>query len=147
VELALASDLQKSALSHVAESSCGKYTGQFSMFVAWCDALAEPRASLPALDGTVAFCMQAVINGAKTFAPGKAASATIAFYQKINLFDHEPTQSPAVCLVRVAAMRKFGVNPQKHKEPFEWEQDVSFVEAYGSDTKVIVTWWSRRWRS
>ncbi len=26
-------DLQKSALSHVAESSCGKYIGQFNMFV------------------------------------------------------------------------------------------------------------------
>ncbi len=33
VELALASDLQKSALSHVAVPSCGKYTGQFNMFV------------------------------------------------------------------------------------------------------------------
>ncbi len=33
VEMALASDLQKLALSHVAESSCGKYTGQLNMFV------------------------------------------------------------------------------------------------------------------
>ena len=53
VELALASDLQKSAVSHVAESSCGKYKGQFNMFVTWCDALAEPRVSLPASDGTM----------------------------------------------------------------------------------------------
>ncbi len=29
VEMALATDLQKSALSHVAESSCGKYTGVY----------------------------------------------------------------------------------------------------------------------
>jgi integrase len=75
--------------------------------------------------------MQSVMNNAKTFAPVKAASAAIAFYQKINLFDHEPTQSPAVCLVRGAAMRKFGLNPKNRKEPFEWEQVVSFVEAYG----------------
>ena len=33
VEMALAVDLQKSALAHVAVSSCGKYTGQFNMFV------------------------------------------------------------------------------------------------------------------
>jgi hypothetical protein len=113
VELALASDLQKSALSHVAESSCDKYTGQFNMIVNWCVALAEPRVSLPASDGTVALYMQSVMNGAKTFALVKAASAAIAFYQKINLFNHEPTQSPAVCLVRGAAMRKFGLNPKK----------------------------------
>jgi len=48
VELALAVDLQKSALAHV-------------------------------------------MNTAKTFAPVKAASAAIAFYQKINIFSHEPT--------------------------------------------------------
>jgi hypothetical protein len=54
VEMALAADLQKSALAHVADFSCGKYTGQFNMFVVWCDALAEPRATLPASDGTVA---------------------------------------------------------------------------------------------
>ena len=131
VNLALASDLEKSALPHVAESSCGKYTGQFNMFVTWCDALAEPRASLPASDGIVALYTQSIMNGAKTFAPVKAASAAIAFYQKINLFDHEPTQSPAVCLVRGAVMRKFGLNPQKRKEPFEWEQVVSCVESYG----------------
>ena len=131
VELTLASDLHKSVLSHVAESSCGKYTCQLSMFVAWCDTLAEPRASLPASDDTVALCMQFVMNGAKIFAPVKVAFAAVAFYQKINLFDHEPTQSPAVCLVRGAAMRKFGLNPKSRKDPFEWEQAVSFVEAYG----------------
>ena len=80
VELALASDLQKSALSHVAESSCGKYTGQFNMFDTWCQALAEPRASLPASDATVALYMQSVMNSAKRFAPVKAASATIAVF-------------------------------------------------------------------
>ncbi len=106
-------------------------TCQFNMFVNWCDALAEPRVTLPASDVTVALYMQSAMNGAKTFAPVKASSAAIAFYQKIHLFDHEPTQSPAVCLVRGAAMRKFGLNPKNRKEPFEWDQVVSFVEAYG----------------
>ena len=40
------------------------------------------------------------MNVAKTFAPVKAASTAIAFYQKINLFSHEPTQSSATCLSR-----------------------------------------------
>ncbi len=66
------------------------------MYVAWCEAaLAEPRVSLPESDATVALYLQAVMNGAKTFAPVKAASAAIAFYQKINFFNHEPTKSPA----------------------------------------------------
>ena len=63
--------------------------------------------------------MQSVANNAKTFAPVKAASAAIAFYQKINLFSHEPTQSPAACLVREAAIRRFGLNPKNRKELFE----------------------------
>jgi hypothetical protein len=75
--------------------------------------------------------MQSVMNNAKTFAPVKAASAAIAFYPKINLFDHEPTQSPAACLVRGAATMKFGLNTKNRKEPFEWEQVASFAEAYG----------------
>ncbi len=96
-------------------SSCGKYTGQFNMCVTWCEALAEPRASLPASDATAALYMQSVTNNAKTFAPVKAASAAIAFFQKTNLFDHEPTESPAACLVRSAAMRKFGLNAKNRK--------------------------------
>ncbi len=79
MEFTLASDLQKSALSHLAESSCGKYIGQFNMLVTWCDSLAEPRSSLPASDGIVALYMHSVMNGAKTFAPVKAASAANAF--------------------------------------------------------------------
>jgi hypothetical protein len=131
VEMALAADLQRSALAHVAESSCKTYTGQFNLFVAWCGALAEPRVPLPASDATVALYLQSVANAAKTFAPVKAASAAIAFYQKINLFTHEPTQSPAVAIVRSAAMRRFGLNTVNRKEPFQWEQVVRFAEAYG----------------
>ncbi len=70
--------------------------------------------------------LESVMNTAKTFALGKAASAVIAFYQKINLFDHEPMQSPAVCVVRGAAMQKFGLNPNNQKEPFAWGKVVDF---------------------
>ena len=42
--------------------------------------MAEPRATLPASNGTVAMYMQSVMNNAKSFAPVKAASAAIAFY-------------------------------------------------------------------
>ncbi len=80
VELALAADLQKSVLKHKAESSCGKYAGQFNMFVAWCHARAEPRATLPASEGTVALYLQSVMNNAKTFLPVKAASIANALY-------------------------------------------------------------------
>ncbi len=122
VEMALAADLQKSALTHVAVSSCGKYTGQFNMFVAWCEAVAEPRASLHASDATVALYLQAVINDAKTFAPVKAAASTaIAFYHKINIFNHEPTLSLAACLAQSVATRYFGLNAKNRKEPFEWD--------------------------
>jgi hypothetical protein len=106
VEMALAADLQQAALEHVAANTRKTYT--------------------------VAMYMMSVANGAKTFAPVKAASAAIAFYQKINLFSHESTQSPAVCLVREAAIRRFGLNTNNRKEPFEWAQVVKFAKAYGS---------------
>jgi hypothetical protein len=72
--MALAADLQRSAMANVAESSCGRYTGHLNMFVAWYEALlAEPRVSLPASDATVNIYMQSVMNGAKT-------PAVIVFY-------------------------------------------------------------------
>ena len=61
------------------------------MFVRWCDALTVPRVPLPTTDGIVAMYLQSVANGAKMFAPVKAASAAIAFHQKILIFSHEPT--------------------------------------------------------
>jgi hypothetical protein len=131
VEVELAADMQVSALSHVAGSTCKKYEGQFRMFVAWCGSRVEPRIPLPASDASVAMYLQSVVNGAKSFAPVKSASAAIAFFQKVNLFDHEPTQCPAACLVRNSAMRRFGLNPKNRKEPFEWENVVLFAEAYG----------------
>ena len=131
VEVELASDLHRSALAHVAGSTCVKYEGQFRMFVAWCNSLAVPRLPLPASDATVAMYLQSVMNSAKTFGPVKAASAAIAFFQKVNLFDHDPTNCPTACLVRNAATRKFGLTPKNRKQPFEWENVVLFAEAYG----------------
>ena len=86
VVMALATDMQRSMLANLAVSSCGMYTGRLNTFVALCEALVKPKASLPALDDTVALYLDSVMNGAKTFAPVMAASAAIAFYQKINLF-------------------------------------------------------------
>jgi hypothetical protein len=54
VEVDLAVDLQTSALSHVAGSTCRKYEGRFRMFVVWCGSLLEPRMPLPASDASVA---------------------------------------------------------------------------------------------
>ena len=101
------------------------------MFVAWCDALAEPRVPLPVSDGLVALYLQSVVNGAKIFAPVKVAPAAIAFCLKINLFYQEPTQSPVVYIARSVAMRWFGLNTTNRKEPFEWGQAVDFAEAFG----------------
>ena len=78
-----------------------------------------PRVPLPSSNDTVAMYLQLVVNGAETFAPVKAASAAITFYQKINLFSHEPTQSLAVYIVREAVTKRFGLNVISRKEPFE----------------------------
>ncbi len=54
VELALAADLQRSVLGHVATSSCKKYTCQWNMFVRRCGSLKEQRVPLTATDNSVA---------------------------------------------------------------------------------------------
>jgi hypothetical protein len=74
------------------------------------------------------------------FAPVKAASAVIAFYHKILLFDHEPTQSPAVCIMRSAAMRRFGLNTTNRKEPFDWARLWTLWMPSGSGEANIATW-------
>jgi hypothetical protein len=130
VDLALAADLQRSALAHVADSSCKTYTGQFNLFAAWCGALVELIVPLLASNMTVAWYLQSMANAAKTFAPVKAASSAIAFYQTINLLTHEPTQSPAVCIVRSVIMRRFGLNTANRTETFHWKQVVRFAEAF-----------------
>ncbi len=73
------------------------YTGEWNLFVAWCDAHEVTRVTMPAADATVALCLQSVVNRAKIFALEKATSTAIASNQKIILFNHEPTQSPAEC--------------------------------------------------
>jgi hypothetical protein len=50
------------------------------MFVVWCGSQLEPRIQLPASDALVAMYLKSVANGAKSFAPVKAASAAIAFF-------------------------------------------------------------------
>jgi hypothetical protein len=79
------------------------------MYVTWCGSLLEPRIPLPASGASVAMYLQSVVNDAKSFAPVKAALPAIAFFQKVNFFDHEPTQCPAACLVCNAAMKRFGL--------------------------------------
>ncbi len=91
----------------------------------------EPKIPLPASDASVAMYLQTAVNDAKSFAPVKAASVAITFFQKVIIFDHEPTQCPAACLVRNAVMRKFGLNSKIRKDPFEWDNVVLFAEAYG----------------
>ena len=75
--------------------------------------------ALLAADATVALYLQSVVNLTKTFTPVKAASTAIAFDKKINLFNHDPTRSPVVCIVRGVATRRFGLNNKNRKEPFE----------------------------
>ncbi len=108
----------------------------------------EPRVPLQASDNSVAVYLQSAMNDTKTFGPVKAASAVIAFYLKFNLFAHEPTQSPAVCIVRSVAMRKFGLNTKNRKEPFVWDDVVSFAVAYGTRQQgychLVV---AQRWQS
>ncbi len=100
VEVALAARVQHSAMAHVAGSTSKGYVGPWNMFVKWCGERLSERCPLPASDFTVALYLQSVADSAKTFAPVKSHSAAIAFFQKINLFNHLPTQSPALCMIR-----------------------------------------------
>jgi hypothetical protein len=74
----------------------------------------------------------------------KSASAAIAFFQKVNMYNHLPTQSPAVSMVRQAATRKFALTPKGRKDPFQWTQVVSFALVYGMHNQgcnATATWW------
>jgi hypothetical protein len=66
---------------------------------------------------------------AKSFAPVKSHSAAIAYFQKVNLFNHLATQSLAVCMVRQAAIRKFGLSPKNRKTPFKCADIEMFATA------------------
>ncbi len=79
----------------------------------------------------MALYLQSVVERSSTFAPVKSASAAIAFFKKVNMCSHLPTQSPAVIMVRWDATRKFGLTPKGRKEPLQWARVVSFALAYG----------------
>ena len=131
IEVYLASRLQDSALSHVAASTSKTYVGPWNAFVVWCGSLLLPRRPLPADDITVALYLQSLMDVANSYSTIKSASASIAFFHKINLFTNHPTGAPEVCMVRTAAARKFGLSPKRIKEPFLWAQLVDFALLYG----------------
>jgi hypothetical protein len=131
VEVALAARLQNSAMAHVAGSTSKEYVKPWNKFLIWCGERLSERCPLPASDITVAFYLQSVADGAKPFALVESHSAAIAFFQKVNLFNHLPTQSPAVCMVRQARIRKFGLSPKNRKAPFKWADIVMLATAYG----------------
>jgi hypothetical protein len=79
----------------------------------------------------VAIYLQVIMDKAKTSAPIKSVSAAIAFYQKVNLYNHNPIMPPEACMVRRDAARKFGHIPLGRKTPFAWSHLVLFAEAYG----------------
>ena len=85
-----------------------------------------------------------VAEGASSFAVVKTASAAIAYYQKINLFEHNPTVSPLAAFVRAAFARRLGTAPKQRKAPFLWTDVMRFAVAYLSGRpaychRVVVT--------
>ena len=99
VEMHMASRLRESAVSHVADRSSDRYTLLWKKFVQWCGDRVSPRCPLPASETTVALFLQQVADEAQSFSVIKQASAAIAYYQKINLFDHNPTLGPLASFV------------------------------------------------
>jgi len=71
----------------------------------------------------------------KSYAPVKIHSAAIAFYHKVNLFGHLPTRSPAVNMMRQAVAKHFGLGTQNRKDPFRWDQVVSFALVHGGNNR------------
>jgi hypothetical protein len=130
IEVALASNLQDSALAHVAASTPQAYAGPWNAFVLWCHNLLRPRMPLPADDITVALYLQSLMNSANSFSPNKSASISIAFFTKINLFTNHTTMAPKVCMVRTTTTRKFGLSPKRVEEPFIWLDLVDFAFLY-----------------
>ncbi len=79
----------------------------------------------------MALYMQSLMNSANSFSTIKSASASIAFFHKINLFTNHPAMASEVCMLRKAAARKFGLSPKQAKEPFMWMDLVDFALLYG----------------
>jgi len=90
VEVAMGARLQHSTMAHVAGSTSKRYVGLWNAFVKWCGEHLSERCPLPATDFTVALYLQSVADGGanKSFAPVKSHSEVIAFFQKVNLFNH-----------------------------------------------------------
>ena len=85
-----------------------------------------------------------VAERATSFAVIKSASAAIAYFQKINLFEHNPTISPLASFVRAAFARRLGTAPRRRKAPFLWVDVMRFATAYLSGSPaychlVVVT--------
>jgi hypothetical protein len=131
VEVSLAAGLRESAAMHVAGSTADAYREPWNHFVDSCACLKVPHCPLPADEMTVELYLQSVFERSNTFATMKSASAVIAYFQKINLQHHLPTQSPTVGMKRQAASRKFGLTPKGSNEPFQWSQVVAFALEYG----------------
>ncbi len=113
-------------------------------FVQWCQSLQVPRSFLPASEVTIALYLAHVAENATSFAVIKSASVAIAYYQKINLFEHNPTISPLATFARVALARRLGTTPRRRKAPFLWADVLRFVVAYLSGSPaychlVVVT--------
>jgi hypothetical protein len=83
-EVAFVGHLQNFALSHVAASTYMVYVGPWNAFVIWCGSLLKPRRPLPADDNTVALYLQSLMDVANSYPTIKSASASIAFFQKLN---------------------------------------------------------------
>jgi hypothetical protein len=82
---------------------------------------------LPASEVTVALYLQHVADSASSFSAVKSASAAIAYFQRINLFSHEPTMGQLASFVRNAAMRRLGLAPRSRKTPFTWDDILRFA--------------------
>jgi integrase len=92
----------------------------------------------------VALYLANVAERATSFAVIKSASAAIAYFQKINLFEHNPTISPLASFVRAAFARRLGTAPKRRKAPFLWADVMRFATAYLSGSPaychlVVVT--------
>ena len=52
--------------------------------------------------------LQHVADSAVSFSAVKSASAAIAYFQRMDLYSHEPTMGQLASFVRNAAMRRLG---------------------------------------
>ena len=83
--------LRMLTLARVAGSTRA-YVGPWNTFVLMCGSLMRPRRPLPVDDMlTIALYFQSLMDKANVLSTLKSASASIAFFHKINLFANHPT--------------------------------------------------------